>query len=72
MRVNFATSALGGMTVCICGEDGEVLEGYESYTMFGNSTDRPVEFEKPLSAIRGKNIRLKFALKDAYLYSFEI
>ena len=72
MRVNFATSALGGMTVSICGEDGEALEGYTSYEMFGDSVDRPVEFEKPISALKGSSVCLKFALKDAHLYSFEI
>ena len=72
MRVNFATSALGGMTVCICDENGEALEGYTSYEMFGDSVDRPVEFEKPVSDLIGKRIRLKITLKDAHLYSFEI
>lgn len=72
MRVNFATSALGGMTVSLCSEDGEELEGYTSYEMFGDSVDRPVEFEKPLSALKGSCVCLKFTLKDAHLYSFEI
>lgn len=72
MRVNFATSALGGLNVCICSEDGEELAGYKSYTMFGDSTDRPVEFEKQVSELIGKRVRIRFTLSDAHLYSFEI
>ena len=70
LRINFATSALGGVTVFICDEEGKELEGYQSYTMFGDSVDRPVEFEKPLSDICGKAVRLKIKMRDAHLYSF--
>ena len=70
MSLNFATSALGGITVSVCDENGDVLDGYTSYTIFGDTVDRPVEFEKPLSALKGKTVRLRFGLKDAQLYSF--
>lgn len=70
MQLNFATSALGSVLVSVCDADGNPLEGYTSYTMFGDSVERPVEFEKPLSALKGKRVRLKFEMKDAQLYSF--
>ena len=70
LHLNFATSALGGVKVILCDEDGNELEGYRSYTMFGNSVDRPVEFEKTLSDISGRKVRLKIRMKDAHLYSF--
>ncbi len=70
LRLNFASSAIGGVEVSVCDENGDVLEGYESYTIFGDSVDRPVEFEKSLSALRGKSVRLRFALRDCHLYSF--
>ena len=70
MTLNFATSALGGITVSLLDEEGVTLEGYESYVMFGDSVDRPVEFEKPLSALKGKEVRVRFVMKDAKLYSF--
>jgi hypothetical protein len=70
MQLNFATSALGGVIVSVCDENGDALEGYRSYTMFGDTVDRPVEFEKPLSTLQGKTVRLKFEMKDAHLYSF--
>jgi len=72
MRLNFATSAVGGIKVCICDENGSELEGYESYTVFGDSVDRPVVFAKPLADLAGKTVRLKFKMKDAEIYSFVI
>jgi hypothetical protein len=38
--------------------------------MFGNSVDRPVEFEKPLADLSGKAVRMKLNLWDCDLYSF--
>ena len=72
LKLNFATSALGGVTVSLCDENGNALDGYTSYVMFGDSVDRPVEFEKPLSELRGRNVCIRFAMKDARLYSFVI
>lgn len=70
LRINFATSALGGVKITLCDEAGEPIAGYESYEMFGDSVDRPVAFEEPLSALRGKKVSLRVSLKDAHLYFF--
>ena len=72
MRINFSTSALGGIKITLCDEAGSVITGYESYTLFGDSVDRPVEFQKSLSELIGKRVRLKIEMKDANLYSFVI
>jgi hypothetical protein len=72
MRLNFATSAAGGIKVSICDENGDALEGYESYTVFGDSVDRPVAFAKSVSELAGKTVRLRFKMKDAEIYSFVI
>ncbi|MBQ8447371.1 MAG: hypothetical protein IJX27_00385 [Clostridia bacterium] len=72
MSLNFSTSAVGGIKIYICDVNGEELEGYESYTVFGNSVERPVEFAKPLAALAGETVRLKFKMKDAEIYSFVI
>lgn len=71
LEVNFASSAVGDMVVTVCDEDGNELEGYKTYRMFGDSVCRKVKFEKPLSALNGKPIRLKFNLRDCDLYSFK-
>ncbi len=72
MRVNFATSALGGMRVTLLDESGKPIPGYKSYEMFGDSADRPVEFEKPLSELSGKKVKIKFDICDCHLYSFTL
>jgi hypothetical protein len=71
LEINFATSALGHVRITVCDENGNALEGYDSGKLFGNSLSRPVDFEKPLEALAGKPIRIKFELKDADLYSFK-
>lgn len=70
MKINFASSCAGGVDIAICDEKGTPIEGYTSYTMFGDSTDRTVEFDKPLSALHGKAVTLRVKLCDAHLYSF--
>ena len=70
LKINFASSAIGGAQIALCDENGETVSGYESYPLFGDSTDRPVEFEKPLSDLIGQKVRLKVKLQDAHLYSF--
>ncbi len=70
MHLNFATSAMGGVKVTLCTKDGESLDGYSSYVMFGDSTDRPVEFDRPLSHLTGQEISVRFDMSDAHLYSF--
>lgn len=71
MEINFATSALGSVRVEICDLDGNPIEGYDSGILFGDSLNRPVEFEKSLKELSGKEIKIKFSLKDADLYSFK-
>ena len=69
MKINFKTSALGNVRIVILDEDGNPIEGYDSGNVFGNSTERPVEFERPLSKLSGKAVRLKFIMNDADVYS---
>jgi len=70
LKINFASSVVGGVKITLCDEDGKELEGYTSCTYFGDSTDCPVEFAKPLAELVGKKIRLKIKLQDTHLYSF--
>ena len=69
MFANFSSSAHGGMKIFILDEDGMPIEGYESDTIFGDTTNRPVVFEKTLAELKGKQIRLKIYLQDCHLYS---
>jgi len=70
LSINFETSAIGHIQIKLCDINGQPIEGYSSGRIFGNSINRPIEFEKPLSELSGKEIRILFIFKDAELYSF--
>ena len=38
--------------------------------VFGNSTNRRIEFEKPLDELINSEIKLKIELKDCNIYSY--
>ena len=63
-------SALGSLRIRICDENGVPIEGYDSRNLFGDSVDRPVDFEKSLLLLSGKTVRLEISLSDCDLYSF--
>ena len=70
LKINFATSAVGYLKVIVCDTDGNELDGYNSGEIFGNSLSRPVDFDKSLQALNGKEVRLKFEFCSCDLYSF--
>ncbi len=70
LEINFATSCLGHVRIELCGEDGMPIPGYDSGRLFGDELERPVDFDAPLAALKGKPVRIRFTLKDAELYSF--
>ena len=72
--MNFATSTAGSVRVEIQDEDGRPLEGYtlaDSTEHFGDAPERVVTWKSgaDVSALSGRPVRLRFALKDADLYS---
>jgi hypothetical protein len=71
LELNFETGAMGTLIVTVCDENGNEIEGYKTCEMFGDTVGRPAAFEKALSDLEGKPIRLKFFLKDCDLYSFK-
>ena len=71
LSVNFATSVFGYIQIRLTDAEGTMLEGYDSGKLFGNSVDRPVEFEKSLRALSGKEVRMEITMSDADLYSFQ-
>lgn len=71
LELNFETGAMGTLIVTVCDEDGNEIEGYKTCEMFGDTVGRPAVFQKDLSALEGKPVRLKFHLKDCDLYSFK-
>lgn len=72
LTLNFATSALGYLQITLQDENGNDLDGYCSGRLFGNSISRPCEFEKPLSVLHGRTLRMKIAMRDCDFYSFTL
>lgn len=72
MTVNFATSALGSLRIIICDKDGTPIPGYDSTSLFGDSIERPVDFEKPLSELCGKEVRLRIEMSECDFWSMNI
>jgi len=71
LKINFATSGAGHVQICLTDAEGNLLEGYDSGKLFGDSVDRQVLFPKALKDLNGKEIRMEISLKDADLYSFQ-
>jgi hypothetical protein len=69
LSLNFESSAAGGVKVELQDEAGKVL--VDCAEMMGDEIDRNVTWSSggDLSAFAGKTVRLRFALKDADLYS---
>lgn len=76
LTMNFASSAAGGVRVEIQAADGKALPGFaldEADEQFGDSLDRTVVWKggADVSSLAGKPVRLRFALRDADLYSIK-
>ena len=74
LEINFSTSAAGSIEVEIQDPSGRPLPGFsleDSYEMFGDQLDRPVEWRsgKRLGSLAGRPVRLRFVMRDADLYS---
>ena len=76
LSLNFATSAAGSLRVEIQDTSGRPLPGFgldDCPEIFGDTIDRTVQWHdgSDVSALAGQTVRLRFALKDADLYSFQ-
>ncbi|MBN1343402.1 MAG: hypothetical protein JXQ73_12015 [Phycisphaerae bacterium] len=74
--LNFSTSVAGGICVEIQTPDGKPIDGYalaDCSEVFGDAIDRLVTWKGggDVSKLAGKPVRLRFALKDADLYSLQ-
>lgn len=68
LKLNFSTSAAGHVYVTLIREDGEKARSCE---LFGDRTDRPVGFDRPLEDFEGHSVRMRIELSDADVYAFE-
>ena len=77
LAINFATSAAGSVQVEIQHPNGTVVPGFglnDCRELFGDSVDRTVTWQggPDVSKLSGNALRLRFVLKDADLYSFQV
>ena len=70
LTVNFETSAAGSIRIELADKNGRTIDGYQSCELFGDSVDRTVHFQKKLSELAGKPVRIRFFMSDADVYSF--
>lgn len=75
LALNFSTSAAGSVQVEIQDPDGKPYPGFslaDCEETFGDSIERTVVWKggDDVSALAGKPIRLRFALKDADLFAY--
>jgi len=75
LAINYSTSAAGSARVEIQDAYGQAIEGFsleEAEEIFGDEVERVVGWQKgsDVSALAGRPVRLRFALRDADLYSF--
>ena len=74
LLINYATSAAGGIRVEIQDEAGRALPGFalsECQEIIGDEIERLVSWQcgSDVSALAGRNVRLRFVMRDADLHS---
>ncbi len=60
----------GYVVVTVTDDTGTPLENYTSEQIIGDELETTVNFSRPLGTIKGREVRLRFQLKDASLYSY--
>ncbi len=76
LKLNFSTSAAGGVKVEVQDADGKALPGVsleDCQEQIGNELERVVSWKggADLSMLAGKAVRLRFVLKDADVFAFQ-
>jgi hypothetical protein len=69
LRLNVDASH-GYVVVTVTDDIGTPLGHYTSQQIIGNQLEAPVRFESSLEAFKGKEVRLRFQIRDASLYSY--
>jgi hypothetical protein len=69
LLLNFRTSARGGIFLQILDEKGLPVDGYRTCEIFGDSPERIVDFDRPLSELQGKTVYFEFTMRDAEIYA---
>ena len=75
LTLNFASSAAGGIRVELQRSDGQPIPGFtldDCCEVFGDELERTVSWDagSDLRQLAGQPVRVRFAVRDADLYSF--
>lgn len=65
-----ANAAQGTVVVAVTDDQGIPLAHYTSEQIVGDELDTTVQFSHSLEALKGREVRLRFQLKSASLYSY--
>ena len=76
LKLNFSTSAAGNIFVEIQDSDGQAIPGFEleqCQQIFGDALDYSVKWtdNSDLEILEGQAVRLRFALQEADIFSFQ-
>jgi hypothetical protein len=71
LHLNFTTSARGYIYIDVLDCDGNIISADTSFEIFGDNIDRKIYFNNgdDFSGFEGKEIRLRFRMREAKLYS---
>ena len=77
LRINFSTSAAGGVRVELQDAKGQLIPGYsleECPEIFGDAIHHVVRWKggANVAPLAQRPVRIRFALRDADLYSFRV
>ena len=77
LEVNFATSSIGWFKVAVLDDSGAELPGFglaDAEELAGDTIARDAHWKsgRSISELTGRDVRLKFVLRDADLYSFAV
>ena len=72
LKLNFRTSARGYIQLKFLDEYNNPIAGFVSCEHFGDTTERIIRFDKPLSEINHRQVKLEFIMSDAELFSFRL
>lgn len=69
LKINFKTSARGYIQIKFLDNFNNPIEGFVSCEHFGDTTSRVIDFDKPLSELNGREVKMEFIMSDAELFS---
>ncbi|MEZ5106393.1 MAG: hypothetical protein R2757_17960 [Draconibacterium sp.] len=74
--LNFSTSAAGGIRIEITDADGKAIKGFsggDCIEVIGNEIEKEVTWKDnpDLKSLAGQQVRLRFFMNDAHVYSFQ-